>query len=111
MVSRCLSPVAEKFSFSSDKEILHHAVEHIQNNSDFESVLCAELENSEPLELASEHNLSGASPQFVISNLEWFSCLFVLDASSKGPDLSEQSAFEEMEVDEEDHGSELFKRI
>ena len=36
-----------------------------------------------------------------MQNLEWFSCLFVLDASSAVKDPNEGSAFEQMDVDQE----------
>ena len=72
-------------------------MEQLKANQDFESLLCAEPECTDPLELPKQHELFGASPQFVLQSLEWFSCLFVMDVSPKvlPVDDAEMSAFDE----------------
>ena len=57
-----------------------------------------------------EHKLCGASPQFVMQNLEWFSCLFVLDTSyaekkekvANSDQDSEMSAFDDEAIEQQD---------
>jgi len=77
----CKKNLTVTHEFKDDQEIFKYSVAQIQKNEDFESLLCAEAETQKPIVLPHSHELSGASPQFVMQNLEWFSCLFVLDTS------------------------------
>lgn len=77
----------------------------MQSATDTAALTCAEVEVVEPvITLASEHELYGASPSFLMQSLEWFCCSFVLDtcgaqASSMQMLVDEEvSAFEEETV-------------
>ena len=65
----------------NDKELLQYCISKLTSGADTSALTCAETTptpEAPPFDLPAGVDLCGASPQFVLTSLEWFCCSFVL---------------------------------